>query len=324
MVPTQIKPSSTLTTVVHIMRVTDPVQLGVSFGGGPRTIMVTLHLMRGDNSIQSVSRDIVVGQSQEIGISVPKHLGVSAHHPYSLKIIGEDLFRVDPVVFEQQAHLDIWKPEHIIDVDLPYKLFRSGQTVTATVSVHQTDQKTYQGPAYVSLLNPHGHLVYNKMLQIRGPTTKHFTSVVHQKMYERLLSSGNIFSYKLADHTVTGPWTMIVSTELQKSNLTFFVTAPAPHRVDVLVALPPTVSLSDPTLTGSITANFTHNSLPVCGNLTISATVMNGRNEILFSQVETQFYHFPNLIKTLAQQKSASKQLLDTLAVKMLASVDIN
>ena len=278
-----------------MLRVSDPVHFGVSFGGGARTIMVTLHLMRGDNSIQSVSRDIVVGQSQEIGITVPDHLGVSAHHPYSLKIIGEDLLRVDPIVIEQQVPLDIWKPEHIIDVEMSSKLLKPGQTVSATVSVHQTDQNTYQGPAYVSLLNPNGHLVYNKMLQIRGPTAKNFTLAVHQKMYENLLSTGNIFQYKLADHTVTGAWTMVVSTELQKSNLTFFVTDPAPHRVDVLVSLPPTVSLSDPTLTGSITANFTHNSLPICGNLTISAIVMNGRNEILFSQVDTQFYHFLKL-----------------------------
>ena len=291
MVPTQIKSSSPLTAVVHMMRLEDPV-LGDDLERHQRTVMVTMKLMRGDNSVESETRDIVVGHSEEISVNVPQHLSISTHHQYSLRLVGEDLLRVDGVLFQHNVPLTIWRPEHIINIDCNNKIFRPGQTVQARVTVDQTDQNTYQGPAHVSLINPNGHLVYHKMLQIRAAvSTPRFQSEVHQRMFARLVSSGNVFRYKLDDHTVTGQWTMLVNTELQQSNLSFHVVDPGARGVDVLVELPPAISPTDSTLTGSITANFTHSSLPVCGNLTISASVLSGRNEILFSQVKTQFYH---------------------------------
>ena len=52
---------------------------GPSLGivGASRTVLLTVKLMRGDNSIETISQDVVVGQSQEIKLQIPKHLGTS-------------------------------------------------------------------------------------------------------------------------------------------------------------------------------------------------------------------------------------------------------
>ena len=50
---------------------------GASFGlvGASRTVLLTVKLMRGDNSIETISQDVIVGESQEINLEIPKHLG---------------------------------------------------------------------------------------------------------------------------------------------------------------------------------------------------------------------------------------------------------
>ena len=52
---------------------------GPSLGivGARRTVLLTVKLMRGDNSIETISQDVVVGQSQEIKLQIPKHLGTN-------------------------------------------------------------------------------------------------------------------------------------------------------------------------------------------------------------------------------------------------------
>ena len=49
--------------------------------GASRTVLLTVKLMRGDNSIETISHDVLVGQSQEIKLEVPKHLGI-IHNKY--------------------------------------------------------------------------------------------------------------------------------------------------------------------------------------------------------------------------------------------------
>ena len=73
MVPTLLKPSSSLVVVVHMLRIEEPLHSGLV--GGRRTVLVTVKLLRGGQSVEEVIRDVVVGDSQEIRIPTPKYLG---------------------------------------------------------------------------------------------------------------------------------------------------------------------------------------------------------------------------------------------------------
>ena len=103
--------------------------------------------------------------------------------------------------------------------------------------------------------------------------------------YERGGSFGDKFKYQLAKHTVHGDWKMILRTETGNTSRTFSVVDYKPGIVDVTVLLPPTVSLSASTLAGAVTANFTGNGAPVCGNLTMAAVLMDSRRKVLYRQV---------------------------------------
>ena len=71
--PTLIKPSSSLVLVVHMNRIEEPLHSGLV--GGHRTVLVTVKLLRGGQSVEEVIRDVVLGDSQEIRVPTPKNLG---------------------------------------------------------------------------------------------------------------------------------------------------------------------------------------------------------------------------------------------------------
>ena len=73
LVPTLLKPSSSLVVVVHMLRIEEPLHSGLI--GGKRTVLVTVKLLRGGQSVEEVIRNVVVGDSQEIRIPTPKRLG---------------------------------------------------------------------------------------------------------------------------------------------------------------------------------------------------------------------------------------------------------
>ena len=75
MVPTLIKPSSSLVLVVHMLRVEEPLHSGLI--GGHRTVLVTVKLLRGGQSVQEVITDVVVGDSREIRVPTPERLGIN-------------------------------------------------------------------------------------------------------------------------------------------------------------------------------------------------------------------------------------------------------
>ena len=205
---------------------------------------------------------------------------------------------MDSVLFKHNVPLNIWTPDHVIDVQLSRKFYTSRQTVTAKIAVHKTDLQEYHGPIQVSLYSPHGYVVYSRRLQIRGSSVMNKAKQLNMKVLENVSSFGAEFTYTLDAHTMYGEWLMMVSTEIQQTNKTFSVVDYKPSNVDVLVALPPAVSLSDSTLAGYVTANYTLNGFPVCGNLTLTALVMNMEREVLYKQV-TFFLSVQNLIKPL-------------------------
>ena len=73
LVPTHLKPSSSLVLVFHMLRLEESLQNEEV--GGRRTVLVTVQLLRGGQSVEKVSRDVVIGDSQEIRVQTPKHLG---------------------------------------------------------------------------------------------------------------------------------------------------------------------------------------------------------------------------------------------------------
>ena len=205
---------------------------------------------------------------------------------------------MDSVLFKHNVPLNIWTPDHVIDVQLSRKFYTSRQTVSAKISVHKTDLQEYHGPIQVSLYSPHGYIVYSRRLQIRGSSVMNQAKQLNMKVLENVSSFGAEFTYTLDAHTTYGEWLMMVSTEIQQTNKTFSVVDYKPSNVDVLVALPPAVSMSDSTLAGYVTANYTLNGFPVCGNLTLTVLVMNIEREVLYKQV-TFFLSVQNLIKPL-------------------------
>ena len=73
LVPTQIRPRTQLMVVVQLLRLdTNPGMLMSSV----RSLMVTVKLMRGDNSVESVTKDVGMGHTIDISIKVPYQLGI--------------------------------------------------------------------------------------------------------------------------------------------------------------------------------------------------------------------------------------------------------
>ena len=196
---------------------------------------------------------------------------------------------MDSVLFNHQVSLEQWRPEHVIDAVLSRPVYKSGQIVEARIAISQTNQDPYLGQVQVFLFTPHGDLVYSKGHRIRGsrnnePYSNQFNGFVPDD-HEKGGSFGDRFIYQLAEHTVYGEWKLALRTDSGNTTRTFSVVDYKPSSVDVTVLLPPTVSLSASTLSGTVTANFTVDGSPVCGNLTIAAVLMDSKRKVLYRQV---------------------------------------
>ena len=196
---------------------------------------------------------------------------------------------MDSVLFNHQVSLEQWRPEHVIDVVLSRPVYKSGQIVEAKIAVSQTNQEQYLGQVQVLLFTPHGDLVYSKGHRIRGsrndkPSSNKFNGFVPDD-HERGGSFGDRLTYQLAEHTVYGEWKLVLQTNSGNTSRKFSVVDYKPSSVDVTVLLPPTVSLSAATLSGTVTANFTVDGSPVCGNLTMAAVLMDSKRKVLYRQV---------------------------------------
>ena len=196
---------------------------------------------------------------------------------------------MDSIIFNHQVSLEQWRPKHVIDVVLSRPVYKSGQIVEAKIAISQTNQDPYLGQVQVLLYTPHGDLVYSKAHRIRGSRndeayTKKFNGFVPDD-HERGVSFGDKFTYQLAEHTVFGEWKIVLRTDSGNTSRTFSVVEHKPSSVDVTVLLPPTVSLSAATLSGTVTANFTVDGSPVCGNLTMAAVLMDSKRKVLYRQV---------------------------------------
>lgn len=93
--------------------------------------------------------------------------GLSSHHRYSLVVKGEDLLRVDSVLFQHRVPLQQWRPAQLVTASLARPLLRAGQTLRADIRVLQADLAPYRGQVRAELFSPRGHLVYSRVLQVR-------------------------------------------------------------------------------------------------------------------------------------------------------------
>ena len=82
-----------------------------------------------------------------------------------------------------------------------------------------------------------------------------------------------------------GLWSVLVSTELASHRRELSVLSHSPARLEVRVLTPLSVSASLSSITGVITANYTHTGLPVCGNLTITAITSDINGTVLLTKV---------------------------------------
>ena len=92
---------------------------------------------------------------------------MSSHHRYSLLVKGEDLLRVDSVLFQHRVPLQQWRPAQLVSASLARPLLRAGDTLRADIRVLQADLAPYRGQVRAELFSPRGHLVHSRVLQVR-------------------------------------------------------------------------------------------------------------------------------------------------------------
>ena len=142
----------------------------------------------------------------------------------------------------------------------------------------------YQGPVTLSLLSPAGDLFSSESLQMRE------TALSCQSWDTRRPSNSSTtrFSYQLDRRAPTGLWSVLLSTELASHRNSVRVLTYSPARLEVRVITPASVSASQSSITGLVTANYTNTGLPVCGNLTITAIVSNINGTVLLTKVRRE------------------------------------
>ena len=143
--------------------------------------------------------------------------------------------------------------------------------MTAHISAYQTDLTPYPGQVQVTLLSPTGVMVR--------------TWVGMQPM---------VCQYTLARNIPTGLWTITARTAdkvgliirhptigcylYQVQNKTFSVQYLHTQTVDISVDLPVRISHRDSTLSGTVSATYSVSGVPVRGNLTLTAHILDKGN----------------------------------------------
>ena len=243
-------------------------------------VLVTTTLRRGENSLARVDTELRLGDTRDISVETPAQLGLAGHQAYSLEVVGEDLYRVERKIFQERVPLDLWSPGHVISVDLP-DLARTGHQLAVRVSVLLSDLSHYTGPATISLLSPAGDLVTREILQLRGVL---LPSLSWDSV--RTTDSSSVeFRYQLDRRAPTGLWSVRVSTDRAEVRRNLTVLDYRPGRMEVTVSLPSSVSASQPSLSGVVTANYSQSGLPVCGNISLTAITSLSNGTLLSSKV---------------------------------------
>ena len=250
--------------------------------GQDPAVLVTASLRRGENRVEVVEAELRPGDTVDLSVPVPAQLGVAAHHPYSLEVAGEHLYRVEARIFREVISLRPWRPGHLITTRLP-SLSRPGDQLWAEVSVQHSDLSPYQGPVSLSLVSPGGDLVTRQTLHMMGAA---LSSQWWGSSSSRPSNSTTAtFRYRLDRRAPAGLWSVLVSTGLASQSSSLSVLSYSPARLEVRVLTPASVSASQSSITVVVTANYTKTGLPVCGNLSITAITSDINGTVLLTKV---------------------------------------
>ena len=291
---------------VSLLRLED-----VEAGQDP-TVLVTAGLRRGENRLEVVEAELRPGDTVHLSLPVPDQLGVAAHHPYSLEVVGEHLYRVEARLFHEILSLQPWLPGHVITTRLP-PLVRPGDELWAEVSVQHSDLSHYQGPVTLSLLSPAGDLVTTETLHMRG-------AALSSQWWGNSRPSNSTtttFRYQLDRRAPTGQWEVRLTTELASQSKALRVVNHSRARLEVRVLTPTSVPASLTSITGVVTANYTKTGLPVCGNLSITAITTDSNGTVLLTKVRREGRYSVIVLSSLDWKLNLifSEKLLMELAV---------
>ena len=140
--PSLLSPGHPLHVDLHLLR--------APRAGG--RVMVTASLMRGQNSLTSLTRDLLPLAPVSLELEVPSRL----QGEYRLEVRGVDLTSMEGDLFQHSVPLTVTKPSQLVGLRLDQNIFLPSQNVAFVVWVAQTNLSPYTGSIDIELVGPGG------------------------------------------------------------------------------------------------------------------------------------------------------------------------
>ena len=224
--------------------------------------MVTASLMRGQNSLTSLTRDLLPLAPVSLQLEVPARL----QGDYRLEVRGVDLTSMEGDLFQHSVPLTVTKPSQLVGLRLDQSIFLPSQNVAFLVWVAQTDLTPYTGAIDVELVGPGG--------------------AVMQRWSHRGAGLQQL-SYKLAQKTPLGKWSLRARAGDGSASANFEVINWAAGQVDVEVDLAKEVSMEAgiQQIVASVSANCSRTGLSIRGQLSVNATLLDTKSRRVLGEV---------------------------------------
>ena len=224
--------------------------------------MVTASLMRGQNSLTSLTRDLLPLAPVTLQLEVPARL----QGEYRLEVRGIDLTSMEGDLFQHSVPLTVVKPSQLVGLRLDQKIFLPRQNVEFVVWVAQTDLNPYTGAIDVELLGPGGAVMQR---------WSHRGAGVHQ------------LSYKLAQKTPLGKWSLRAGAGDGGASADFEVIHWTAGQVDVVVDVAKEVAMEAgiQQIFAMVSANRSRTGLSIRGQLSVNATLIDTNSRRVLGEV---------------------------------------
>ena len=122
--PNVVHPSHPLPVDIHLLR--SPQE------NGRNPLQVTVKLLRGENQLENIKREVLPLNSIQVNVPVPDQL-VDGVHKYTLEVEGEDYMKMDGSVFKHIVPLKIFEPSIIISISMNSAVFCQDQIGVRTI-----------------------------------------------------------------------------------------------------------------------------------------------------------------------------------------------
>ena len=122
--PNVVPPSHPLPVDIHLLR--SPQE------NGRNPLQVTVKLLRGENQLENIKREVLPLNSIQVNVPVPDQL-VDGVHKYTLEVEGEDYMKMDGSVFKHIVPLKIFEPSIIISISMNSAVFCQDQIGVRTI-----------------------------------------------------------------------------------------------------------------------------------------------------------------------------------------------